>query len=157
MYYHDKLFMRSLEGYLGGYLITNNKITILWEHKHFAETNPYIILHVTHMYTQLKTLCTSYVITLVNITMRNWKIALTFPGDGQLRTLPIFWKFQCHFSINCKILARIFSGRRQAIIWTNAGILLIGPLAINFSETLTEINLLSFGTSRDLPVKRLTA
>ena len=29
--------------------------------------------------------------------------------------------------------------QRQAIIWTNAGILLIGPLRINFSETLVEI------------------
>ena len=28
-------------------------------------------------------------------------------------------------------------GRRQAIIWTNAGILLIGPLGTNFSENLT--------------------
>ena len=30
-------------------------------------------------------------------------------------------------------------GRRQAIIWTNAGILLIGPLGTNFSENLIEI------------------
>ena len=29
--------------------------------------------------------------------------------------------------------------RRQAIIWTNAGILLIGPLGTNFSENLMEI------------------
>ena len=29
--------------------------------------------------------------------------------------------------------------RRQAIIWTNAGILLIGPLRTNFSEMLIEI------------------
>ena len=29
-------------------------------------------------------------------------------------------------------------GRRQAIIWTNAGILLIGPSGINFSEILIE-------------------
>ena len=29
--------------------------------------------------------------------------------------------------------------RRQAIIWTNAGILLIGPLETNFSEILFEI------------------
>ena len=35
-------------------------------------------------------------------------------------------------------------GRRQAIIWTNAGILLIGPLGTNFSEILIEIwNLLA--------------
>ena len=31
------------------------------------------------------------------------------------------------------------SGRRQAIIWTNAEILLIGPLGTNFSEILIEI------------------
>ena len=31
-------------------------------------------------------------------------------------------------------------GRRQAIIWTNAGILLIGPLGTNFSEILIDIN-----------------
>ena len=30
-------------------------------------------------------------------------------------------------------------GRRQAIIWTNAGILLIGPLGTNFNEILIEI------------------
>ena len=35
-------------------------------------------------------------------------------------------------------------GRRQTIIWTNAGILLIGPLGINFSEILIEILTFSF-------------
>ena len=30
-------------------------------------------------------------------------------------------------------------GRRQVIIWTNAGILLIGPSGTNFSEILIEI------------------
>ena len=35
-------------------------------------------------------------------------------------------------------------GRRQAIIWTNAGILLIGPLGINFSEILAGIQTFSF-------------
>ena len=34
--------------------------------------------------------------------------------------------------------------RRQAIIWTNAGILLIGPLGTNFSEILFEILIFSF-------------
>ena len=34
-------------------------------------------------------------------------------------------------------------GRRQAIIWTNAGILLIGPLATNFSEILIGIQTFS--------------
>ena len=35
-------------------------------------------------------------------------------------------------------------GRRQAIIWTNAGILLIGTLGIDFSEILREIHIFSF-------------
>ena len=34
--------------------------------------------------------------------------------------------------------------RRQAIIWTNAGILLIGPLGTNFNEILIEMNTFSF-------------
>ena len=35
-------------------------------------------------------------------------------------------------------------GRRQTIIWTNAGISLIGPLGINLTEILTEIHTFSF-------------
>ena len=35
-------------------------------------------------------------------------------------------------------------GRRQAIIWTNAGILSIGPLGTNFSEILIEMYVFSF-------------
>ena len=35
-------------------------------------------------------------------------------------------------------------GRCQAIVWTNAGILLIGPLGANFSEILIEIPTFSF-------------
>ena len=39
-------------------------------------------------------------------------------------------------------------GRRQAIIWTNAGLSLIGPLGTNFSEILIEILLFSFKKMR---------
>ena len=35
-------------------------------------------------------------------------------------------------------------GRRQAIIWTNAGLLLIDPLETNFSEILIAIHKFSF-------------
>ena len=35
-------------------------------------------------------------------------------------------------------------GRHQTIIWTNAGILLIGPLGTNFSEILIQIQTFSF-------------
>ena len=39
-------------------------------------------------------------------------------------------------------------GRRQAIIWTNAGILLIGTLGTNFNEILIEILTFSFTKMR---------
>ena len=39
-------------------------------------------------------------------------------------------------------------GRRQAIIWTNAELFLIGPLGINFSEILIEILTFSFKKMR---------
>ena len=39
-------------------------------------------------------------------------------------------------------------GRRQAIIWTNDGILFIGPLGTNFSEILIEILTFSFQKMR---------
>ena len=39
-------------------------------------------------------------------------------------------------------------GRRHTIIWTNAGILLIGPLRTNFSENLFEILTFSFTKMR---------
>ena len=35
-------------------------------------------------------------------------------------------------------------GRRQAIIWNNAGILLIGPLGTNFNEISIGIQTISF-------------
>ena len=39
-------------------------------------------------------------------------------------------------------------GRRQAIIWTNAGILLIGPLGTNFSEISIKIQTFSLTKMR---------
>ena len=39
---------------------------------------------------------------------------------------------------------RLSPDRRQAIIWTNAGILLIGPSGTNFNEILIEIHTFSF-------------
>ena len=36
------------------------------------------------------------------------------------------------------------SGQHQAIIWTNAGILLIGTLGTNFSEILIKLQNFSF-------------
>ena len=45
-------------------------------------------------------------------------------------------------------------GRRQAIIWTNDGLLLIGPLETNFSEILIKIHTFSF---KKIHLKMLSA
>ena len=38
----------------------------------------------------------------------------------------------------------LLPGRHKAIIWTNAGILLIGPIGRNFNEILIKIHIFSF-------------
>ena len=43
--------------------------------------------------------------------------------------------------------------RRQAVIWTNPGILLIGPLGTNFSELLIATHILSFKKMKMLSEK----
>ena len=58
------------------------------------------------------------------------------------------WRIYTHIYVsNLTIIGSdngLSPGRRQAIIWTNAGILLIGPLGTNFSEILIEIQSFSF-------------
>ena len=47
----------------------------------------------------------------------------------------------------------LLPGRRQAIIWTNAGILLIGPLGTNFNDILIGIQTCSF---KEMQLKMLS-
>ena len=76
-------------------------------------------------------------------------------GQTQLLT---YWGRMTHIYIGK--LTIIFSDnglsseRRQAIIWTNAGILLIGPLGTNFSEILIEIQTFSL---KKIRLKMLSA
>ena len=74
------------------------------------------------------------------------------------RTNPSIWHFSCEYLThwgrvtdicigNVTIIGPdngLLPGRRQAIIWTNAGILLIGPLETNFSEIFIKIHIFSF-------------
>ena len=60
----------------------------------------------------------------------------------------IHWGRVTHICVNKLIIIGsdngLSPGRRQAIIWTNAGILLIGPLGTNFNEIFIEIHTFSF-------------
>ena len=58
------------------------------------------------------------------------------------------WLYRYNFSSVNSLRPSDAYMRRQAIIWTNAGILLIGPLGTNFSEILGEILTFSFTKMR---------
>ena len=66
----------------------------------------------------------------------------------QVRCLLTHWGRVTHICVSKLTIIGSDNGlspaRRQAIIWTNAGILLIGPLGTNFSEILIEILTFSF-------------
>ena len=93
-----------------------------------------------------------------------WCLAITLPNDSpiiglwEMRLwLQIMWfsnssyrltswvfpgkSFSCEWHRTHQIVSDngLSPGRRQAIIWTNAGILIFGPLGTNFSEILIEI------------------
>ena len=69
-------------------------------------------------------------------------------GRGEASSLLFtHWGQVTHICVN-KVTAigsdnGLSRGRRQAIIWTNAGILLLGHVGTNFSEILTEIHTFS--------------
>ena len=73
-------------------------------------------------------------------TRLNWTIGLTH------------WGQVTHICVNKLTIIGSDNGlspdRRQAIIWTNAGLLLIGPLGTYFSEILIEILTFSFKKMR---------
>ena len=79
------------------------------------------------------------------------KIHLKIFPNSQTYCLP-HWGRVTHLCVgNLTIIGSdngLSPGRRQAIIWTNVGILLIGPLWTNFSEILIEIITFSFKKMR---------
>ena len=72
---------------------------------------------------------------------------LTLPFFSTIKSLP-HWGRMTHICVSKLTIIDSANGlspcRRQAIIWTNVGIWLIGPLGTNFSEILIEIYTFSF-------------
>ena len=67
---------------------------------------------------------------------------------GKYKTTLTHWGRVTHICVSKLTIIGSDNGlspdRRQAIIWTNAGILLIGPLGVNFNEILIKINTFPF-------------
>ena len=79
----------------------------------------------------------------VIVDLIRWCIYAALGGDEL-----IHWGRVTHICVSKLTIIGSDNGlspdRRQAIIWTNAGLLLIGPLGTNFSEILIEILKFSF-------------
>ena len=89
----------------------------------------------------------------ININAIVLLIAFTRFARWIICSTSIFWLLNWHscknsFSESCTPYICVGNpaiiGRRQTIIWTNAGILFIGHLGTNFSEILIEIHAFSF-------------
>ena len=107
------------------------------------------------------TICTHYCFALViyiyvyiyiySQSLLNWCIPnhnKTQQRVGDVAMCLILWGRVTHICVSKLTIIGsdngLSPGRRQAIIWTNTEILLIGPLGTKFSEILTEIHTFSF-------------
>ena len=82
--------------------------------------------------------------TWIRLKIDPLKFHAKFPGANEW----IHWGRVTHISIGKLTIIGsdngLLPGQRQVIIWTNAGILSIGPLGTNFSEILIVIQTFSF-------------
>ena len=99
---------------------------------------------------------------LTHIAENYWVLTQAWPMEIMYRTLPhvplydnpplTHWGPMTHICIGKLTIIGSDNGlspdQRQAIIWSKAGILLIGPLGTNFSEILIEILSFSFKKMR---------
>ena len=90
-------------------------------------------------------------LTWINFNSTNvliWMGRQVFPNSVNYHDSMIHWGRVTHICIGkLTIIASdngSAPGRHQAIIWTNAGILLIGPLGTKFNEISIEIHTFSF-------------
>ena len=77
-----------------------------------------------------------------------FKIIIASPRAQWVQYLLTYWGRAMHICVGRLTIIGsdngLSPGRRQAIIWTNAGILLIEPLGTNFNEILIGIQTFSF-------------
>ena len=92
--------------------------------------------------------CITIYIWLQFIIPLNCKRSTKYRTNYWTRSTLTHWGWVTHIYVSEIIIIRpdngLSPGRRQAIIWTNARILSIGPLGINVSESLIEIIRFSF-------------
>ena len=121
---------------MSNFTMTFNKIQSLRNH---MALHAKLLLTVGHA-SYVSFTCFQTLVCIVNICEK-----ISWHQDHNVLT---HWGWVTHICIRKQTTTAsdkgLFPGRCQAIIWTNAGILLIGPLGTNFSETLVQIHICSF-------------
>ena len=86
-------------------------------------------------------------INIISVHDDIFRTTLINPMAAETRILLTHWGRVTHICVGKLTIIGsnngLSPGRRQAIIWTSAGILLSGPLGTNFSEILIEIQTFS--------------
>ena len=87
-------------------------------------------------------------LTHIGLAMRRFNVSFAVSLNKMMNRQLTHWGRVTHICVgNLTIIGSdsgLSPGRRQAIIWTNAGILSIGPLGTDFSEILIKIHTFSF-------------
>ena len=109
--------------------------------------SPHIIPHHLSMYTILCIVNNNYVVPRRRY-MSMYRILYSNHLNCKQAFLFTHWGRATHIYVSKQTIIgsdnSLSPGRRQAIIWTNAELLLIGTLGTNFSEILIEIRIFSF-------------
>ena len=90
--------------------------------------------------------------TTVPFSSQSFNLDHIYYATEHWRNTFIHWGRKTHICVSKLTIigsnSGLSPGRRQAIIWTNTGALLIGPLGTNFSEILIKIHTFSFKIMR---------
>ena len=112
----------------------------------YAEPNKEIMIAITRLwFTNVPKMLN---VSLLVINYTNWSIASSLYFNRGLTHWGRVTQICVSNLTTIGSVNGLSPGRRQAITWTNAGILLIGPLGTNFSEILIEIPTFSFTKMR---------
>ena len=99
-------------------------------------------------YQDQRWLCVWYVRKMLTILFRVHCMSVVYTRDKEQLMQLTHWSRVTHICVGDLTIIGSDNGlspaRRQAITWTNAGILLIGQLGTNFSEIIIEILTFSF-------------
>ena len=120
----------------------------VWIYRHSLTSIETLIVKICHVIITLKALHWKLFFA---VSLPSWFIKMRHTRYALVNSLT-HWGRVTHLCVGKLTIIGsnngLSPGRRQAIIWTNAGILLIGPLGTHFSEISIKILTFSFTKMR---------